>query len=386
MNYDLKDYSYTLPPERIAQEATHPHHDARMMVIDRESWSIEHEATFFELPSFLEENRIVFFNDSRVLRSRLILQDVEIEKPSWERSIITHGEIFFLGLKDDTIFEALIQPGNKFKIGNKIHAFGIVFHIVGMTDSWRLLKVEGWDMMTIMEQYGTLPLPPYIAYSAEKESDYQTVFAKNDGSVAAPTASLHFTSELLERIKNPKEYITLHVGLGTFQWIKTSDIRDYDIHAERIEVPISLFERIAAYKSSGNKFVAVGTTVTRTLESLPFLWKEFDENMRRIFTVEVRDYWDMLTETLERKNYIHGIRRDENTGTVFFETTIYITPGYRFLLVDDLITNFHLPESSLLVLVSAFIGQENVREIYRHAIEEEYRFYSFGDGMYIRGK
>lgn len=102
--------------------------------------------------------------------------------------------------------------------------------------------------------------------------------------------------------------------------------------------------------------------------------------------MEVRDYWDMLTETLERKNYIHGIRRDENTGTVFFETTIYITPGYRFLLVDDLITNFHLPESSLLVLVSAFIGQENVREIYRHAIEEEYRFYSFGDGMYIRGK
>ncbi len=237
-----------------------------------------------------------------------------------------------------------------------------------------------------MEKYGELPLPPYIEYRKEKEKDYQTTFAKNNGSVAAPTASLHFTEELLGRIKNPKEYVTLHVGLGTFKGIDVADIRDYHIHRETIEIELSLFERITAYKKNGQKTVAVGTTVCRTLESLPSLWGVLDETVKKSLNDETQNYWNMLTQNMNNMNWIHTIMVNHELWTLNFETAIYITPGYEFWIVDELITNFHLPESSLLVLVSAFMGKENVDALYQHAIREKYRFFSFWDGMYIRGK
>ncbi len=237
-----------------------------------------------------------------------------------------------------------------------------------------------------METYGELPLPPYITYSKEKERDYQTSFAKTDGSVAAPTASLHFTRELMDAIENPKEYITLHVGLGTFKGIDTSDIRDYHIHAETIEIPLDLFSRIYAYKTTDKKLIAVGTTVCRTLESLPSLWQSLDQEMKEIFDSNIIAYWNTLTEDLAPTNWIEHITYDSQTGSLTFSTSIYITPGYTFRIVDELITNFHLPESSLLVLVSAFMGKENVDAFYTHAIQERYRFFSFGDGIYIRSE
>ncbi len=229
--------------------------------------------------------------------------------------------------------------------------------------------------MTIEEMmlsYGELPLPPYIHYEKSKEKDYQTIFAEKSGSVAAPTASLHFTRELLERLPHEKISVTLHVGLGTFHGVDTPDIRDYHIHREMVEVDKSLFSRIASLKRDNKKILAVGTTVCRTLESLPYLWKAFDPATKEVFDPETRSYWESLSgETC----YIENIEiRGEH---IFFETSIFIYPGKAFLLVDDLITNFHLPESSLLILVSAFIGREEALALYEEAIRKEYRFFSF---------
>ena len=235
-----------------------------------------------------------------------------------------------------------------------------------------------------MEKYGELPLPPYIAYSKEKEDDYQTRFAKIDGSVAAPTASLHFTDELMQAIRNPKEYITLHVGLGTFKGIDTEDIREYQIHRETIEIEIGIFRKIAQYKNTGKKLIAVGTTVCRTLESLPSLWRSIDEELKELLDQDTRAYWDNNTQDLGDHNWIKNISYDSRAESLTFSTSIYITPWYLFRIIDELITNFHLPESSLLVLVSAFMGKEHVDALYAHAIQEKYRFFSFGDGMYIK--
>lgn len=386
MNYELSDYSYTLPEELIAQEAIHPHHDARMMVIDRETWEKVDDAKFIDLPHYMDEDHIIFFNNSKVLRSRLVLENIEYQKKDWEKNILEKWEIFFLRKWESNQFEALIQPGNKFSIWALFYAFWVTFRVVWISDSWRILEIQGGDVLDILEKYGRLPLPPYISYEKEKEDDYQTIFAKEWWSVAAPTASLHFTRELLESLPQEKEYVTLHVGLGTFQWIKTEDIRDYQIHSELISIETVLFTKIAQLKQNGKKIVGVGTTVCRTLESLPFAWKLLDPTIKKSFEKHVCDYWDSLWNTNQDKDYIQNITLLENWSKISFETTIYITPGYHFAVIDDLITNFHLPESSLLVLVSAFLWHTNTKKIYQDAIDLRYRFYSFGDGMYIRGK
>ncbi len=251
-------------------------------------------------------------------------------------------------------------------------------------------------MNDLLAAHGALPLPPYIEYSSEKEADYQTSFAEKDGSVAAPTASLHFTSELMDKIKNQKEYLTLHVGLGTFKGIDTTDIRAYAIHSEAIEIPLDIFATITTLRQEKKRIVAVGTTACRTLESLPSLWRALDLDIQNSIDANIRDYWNTLIEDLEENDWIDDIILN-NTNTPYsdsgiscdlseisFSTSIYITPGYRFHIVDDLITNFHIPESSLLVLVSAFLGYEATMDIYERAIAGKYRFYSFGDGMYIR--
>ncbi len=262
-----------------------------------------------------------------------------------------------------------------------------------MTDSGRLLEIVDTQavdsesrILDFLSTHGALPLPPYIEYSAEKEVDYQTSFARTDGSVAAPTASLHFTSELMDKIGNQKEYLTLHVGLGTFQGIATPDVRDYDIHRERIEIQLDIFQRIATLKTAGKKIVAVGTTACRTLESLPYLWREIKEDIKESIDANTRKYWDDITNMLEKQDWIHDITFNFAPSTLHFSTSIYITPGYTFRIVDDLITNFHLSESSLLVLVSAFLGYDQMMSIYEYAMDKQYRFYSFGDGMYIRSK
>ncbi|NRH20663.1 S-adenosylmethionine:tRNA ribosyltransferase-isomerase [Candidatus Gracilibacteria bacterium] len=382
----LSDYDYDLPEELIAQEAIHPHHNAKMMVIDKELGDITTETTFWNLDTYISPNGVLFLNDSRVVRSRIILKNIPYKKASSELGILNEGEIFYLSSISDTYFDALVRPGNKFKVGTIFEIGKYHLEVKENTESGRVIKIEGGTISDFLIQHGSLPLPPYIKYSEEKESDYQTSFAKKDGSVAAPTASLHFTKELLEKLPCKKEYITLHVGLGTFQGIKTSDVRDYQIHSEKVEISKDIFSKIVTIKSNQQKIIAVGTTATRVLESLPYLWMTLHQESKNTIDINTRNYWDTITETIEDKNWIHSTEESREGNSITFETSIYITPGFLFKIVDELITNFHLGGSSLLVLISAFLGYEKTKKIYEYAIKNKYRFYSFGDGMYIGGK
>lgn len=383
--FNLSDYTYSIPPDLIAQESIHPPHDARMMVIDRYTGKIIDETTFWKLDAYLGKDRILFFNDSRVIKSRVILKNIPF-KTSNNSEWIINGEIFYLWNNDNTTFTALVRPGNKFKIGTLLEVGEYIIEVLEMTETGRILILKKWNISSFLEKYGTLPLPPYIEYTAEKEVDYQTVFAKNDWSVAAPTASLHFTHELLEKIQCQKEYLTLHIGLWTFKWIQTSDIRDYIIHSEKVEVSFDIFQKIANIKNNNQKIVAVGTTATRSLESLPYLWKKLDGRYISKIDAKTRKYWNSITTHIKDCHFIENPAIIWNNTAIHFDTSIYITPGYEFQIIDDLITNFHLSESSLLVLVSAFLGINETKMIYNQAIKNWYRFYSFGDGMYIRWK
>jgi S-adenosylmethionine:tRNA ribosyltransferase-isomerase len=370
------------------------------MVIDRTSWDLEAESTFWHLDEFLWDDQVIFFNNSRVLRARIALSDISYTDPNWVEKTLGEWEIFYLKTIASDTFEALVRPGNKFKIGTKLRIWEYEIEVIEITDSGRILKINNLQLTinNLLATHGALPLPPYIEYSREKEADYQTSFAEKDGSVAAPTASLHFTSELMDKIENQKEYVTLHVGLGTFKGIDTTDIRAYAIHSEAIEVPLDIFTTITKLRQEKKRIVAVGTTACRTLESLPSLWRALDPDVHNSIDANIRDYWNTLIQYLEENDWIHDIVLNNTNipssdsgiscsfSEISFSTSIYITPGYRFRVVDDLITNFHIPESSLLVLVSAFLGYEATMTIYERAIAGNYRFYSFGDGMYIRWK
>lgn len=384
--FSLSDYRYILPDDLIAQEATHPHHDARMMVVNRDTGNIEAETIFWNITNHLGEDRVLFFNDSRVVKSRIVLKHINYIKNNGNSWTLTSGEIFYLSNTTENTFDALVRPGNKFQIGTIFEIWEYKIEVIWINESGRILKLIGGSINSFLEKYGSLPLPPYIKYDESKEADYQTSFAKNDWSVAAPTASLHFTKELMDKIQSPKEYITLHVGLGTFKWIQTTDIRDYNIHSEKIEVKLDIFQKIANIKVENKKIVAIGTTATRTLESLPYLWIEMSIDIKNTIEAKTCNYWNMLTKTIEKQKWIDSIYLDSKLLSIHFNTSIYITPWYEFIIVNDIITNFHLSESSLLVLVSAFIGHNNTQKIYNYAIWEHYRFYSFWDGMYIRWK
>ncbi len=351
------------------------------MVIDRESGEQRDESTFWNIDTFLGDDRVIFFNNSRVIPARIRLHSIPFEEENGKKWILENWEILFCKKNSDTTFEALVRPGKRFKKWTRFFFPEGIISVRNITEEGRILESEWCDIIHIMEKYGELPLPPYIAYSKDKEKDYQTAFAKESWSVAAPTASLHFTGALLEKIQNEKHYVTLHVGLGTFKWINTDDIREYVIHKETIEIEKSIFETIARLKNDNKKNVAVGTTVCRTLESLPFLWEKLSLEIRESYIPSVQEFWNTLLRN-DGINPISEIHVTENS--IFFETQIYIYPGIQFLLVDDLVTNFHLSESSLLVLVSAFMGRETIMNIYKEAIDKQYRFFSFWDGMYIR--
>lgn len=384
--FSKKDYTYHLPEELIAQEAVHPHHNARIIIIDRESGTIDAEDIFWNLDAHLDKRRVFFFNNSKVLRSRIPLKNTPIQRIDGSTGMISSGEIFFLKNRDNAEFEALVHPGNKFKIGTKIFIGDSIITVVQKTDSWRVLSITGESIFHLMEHSGNLPLPPYIAYEKEKEADYQTSFASKEGSVAAPTASLHFTKELLDKIPNRKYYTTLHVWLGTFKGIDTDDVREYAIHEERAEVEFGIFDAIAIEKNKGNRIISVGTTVCRTLESLPFVWKLLDTSLQKRFPEETQHYWNQLSMNIASTSWIQSIDANTDEQLLSFSTAIYILPWHAFLVIDELITNFHLPESSLLVLVSALIGNTETLSIYQQAIKKGYRFYSFWDGIYIRWK
>lgn len=335
------DFYFDLPEELIAQTPLEKRDASRLLHLDKHSGAVEHRH-FFDIKSYLRAGDCLVLNDSRVLPARLIGA-----RP-------TGGAVELVLLKDlgDNKWECLSRPGRKTKPGQEI-LFGdgeLKATILSVADGGnRIVKFEYEGIfLEILEKLGKMPLPPYIKEELQDSERYQTVYSKELGSAAAPTAGLHFTKELIKEIEaNGVKvcYVTLHVGLGTFRPVKAEDIEDHDMHSEFCIVPDETATTVNETKKSGGRIVAVGTTSCRTLESFTG-----DDGM-----LKATSGW----------------------------TNIFIYPGYRFKCIDALITNFHLPESTLIMLVSALAGRENVLNAYKTAVEERYRFFSFGDAMFI---
>ena len=335
------DFFYELPEELIAQTPLEKRDGSRLMRLSKESGEIEHRH-FYELTEFLRKGDCLVLNNSRVLPARLI----GCRK--------TGGAVEIVLLRDlgEGLWECLSRPGRKTKPGTEL-VFGdgeLTATVEAVAEGGnRLVRFHySGIFLECLERLGKMPLPPYIKAELQDSERYQTVYSKELGSAAAPTAGLHFTLELLEKIKAMGVnvcYVTLHVGLGTFRPVKEEEIEDHDMHSEFCMVPPETAEIITRTKKQGGRVIAVGTTSCRTLESFAK-----DDG-----TIEESSGW----------------------------TDIFIFPGYRFKCVDALITNFHLPESTLIMLVSALAGRENVLHAYKTAVDERYRFFSFGDAMFI---
>ena len=338
----LSDFNYHLPEELIAQDPLLKRSDSRLMVLNRETGSIEHRA-FHNIIEYLNPGDCLVVNETKVLPARLIGV-----KEGTGASI----EVLLLKRVDDRVWETLVKPGKKARPGTRI-SFGegkLVGEVMDVVEEGnRLVRFEYEGIFEeVLDELGQMPLPPYITHALEDKNRYQTVYAKHTGSAAAPTAGLHFTEELLEQIEEKGVKIarvTLHVGLGTFRPVKVENILEHHMHSEFYMIDEEAAEIINTTKKNGGKIISVGTTSTRTLESVA------DENG----LVKPCSGW----------------------------TEIFIYPGYKFKIVDKLITNFHLPESTLLMLVSALYDREKILEAYEEAVEEKYRFFSFGDAMFI---
>ena len=339
----VKDFDYYLPEELIAQDPLEKRSDSRLMIVGREDGSIEHKH-FYDIIDYVNPGDCLVINDTKVIPARLMGV-----KEDTGASI----EVLLLKRREEKAWETLVKPGKKARVGARI-SFGdglLVGEVIDIVEEGnRLIRFEYegiWE--ELLDKLGQMPLPPYITHKLQDRNRYQTVYAKNDGSAAAPTAGLHFTKELLEQLKeNGVEiaHVTLHVGLGTFRPVKVDNILEHHMHSEFYVVEQEEADKINAAKANGKRIISVGTTSTRTLESVA------DEN---------------------------GIVR---AGSGW--TDIFIYPGYKFKVVDCLITNFHLPESTLLMLVSAFSSRENMLNAYEVAVSERYRFFSFGDAMFIQ--
>ena len=336
------DFYYELPQELIAQTPIQKRDASRLMTLDRATGAVEHHH-FYELPDFLRPGDCLILNDSRVLPARLL------------GSRLPGGgacEVLLLIDRGEKTWECLVRPGRKMRTGAKL-SFGdgaLTAEVVGEVEGGNRLVRFDYEgiFLEVLEKLGKMPLPPYIKEELQDRERYQTVYSRVVGSAAAPTAGLHFTPELLETIAARGVgigYVTLHVGLGTFRPVKEEDITDHEMHSEYCVIPQETADLINRTKAAGGRCICVGTTSCRTLES----WAREDGFM------EAKAGW----------------------------TNIYIYPGYRFKVMDGLVTNFHLPESTLIMLVSAFAGREHVLAAYEEAVRERYRFFSFGDAMFI---
>lgn len=339
---DVKDFYYDLPQELIAQDPLEDRSSSRLMVLDKITGEVEHRH-FKDITEYLRPGDCLVINNTKVIPARLYGV-----KEGTEAKI----EILLLKRKENDIWETLVKPGKKCKIGTKI-VFGegiLTGEVVDIVEEGnRLIQFHYEGIFEeILDRLGQMPLPPYITHQLQDKNRYQTVYAKYDGSAAAPTAGLHFTPELLQQVRDMGVEIaevTLHVGLGTFRPVKVDNILDHHMHSEFYMVTQEAADKINNAKKNGHRVICVGTTSCRTIESAA------DEN-------------GMLKES---------------SGW----TEIFIYPGYKFKVLDCLITNFHLPESTLLMLVSALAGREHVLAAYEEAVKEGYRFFSFGDAMMI---
>lgn len=358
LDQQLSRYDYHLPEDLIAQNPVVPRDISRLFVVKNKTH--EHQS-FADLPKILAPGDLLVMNNSKVIPARLLGHKLNLQTNSLGSPV----EALLLEPLEQNQWLALVKPGRRLKPGAKI-IFGTEQNstlraTVLSTDHvtrGRVLKFEPSENFSLMDQihcHGEIPLPPYIQNSQAKPEQYQTVYASNPGSVAAPTAGLHFTPELLEQLEEigiHHEFVTLHVGIGTFRPVEIENIVEHEMHAEWIEVPRKTIEAIAETKAKGGRVIAVGTTSVRSLESLA--------------QAQLREHTCNLNSS--------GFQGKSN---------LFIYPGYQWQVVDGLITNFHLPKSSLLMLVSALIGRERLLALYREAIAQKYRFFSFGDAMLI---
>lgn len=340
---NVKDYDYDLPEELIAQDPLEDRSSSRLMVLDRQTGEVQHRH-FTDILEYLHPGDCLVINNTKVIPARLfgVKEDTQAKI-----------EVLLLKRKENDIWETLVKPGKKAKPGTKL-VFGdglLTAEVVDVVEEGNRLIQFHYDGIfeEILDQLGQMPLPPYITHQLKDKNRYQTVYAKYDGSAAAPTAGLHFTKELLQKVKDMGvdiAEVTLHVGLGTFRPVKVENVLDHHMHSEFYMVSQEAADKINRAKENGHRVIAVGTTSTRTLEAAA------DENGH-------------LQET---------------SGW----TEIFIYPGYQFKVIDALITNFHLPQSTLVMLVSALAGREHVLHAYETAVKEKYRFFSFGDAMLIQ--
>ena len=339
---NVKDFDFYLPEEQIAQDPLEHRADSKLMVLNRNSGEIEHKI-FKDITGYLKKGDCLVINNTKVLPARLFG-----EKEGTGAKI----ELLLLKRRENDIWETLVKPGRKAKIGAKIIFGGGVLtgEIIDEVEEGNRLIQFTYDGIfeEILDKLGQMPLPPYITHQLKDKNRYQTVYAKEEGSAAAPTAGLHFTKELLKEIEEMGvtiAHVTLHVGLGTFRPVKVENVLDHHMHSEFYCIEESEAKKINETKKNGGRVIAVGTTSTRTLESAT------DEN---------------------------GVLQAKAGNT-----EIFIYPGYKFKMIDGLITNFHLPQSTLLMLVSAFSSREYVLNAYETAVKEGYRFFSFGDAMFL---
>ena len=336
------DFYYDLPEELIAQDPLEDRSASRLMVLDKNTGKIQHHI-FKEIVDYLNPGDCLVVNDTKVIPARLYGAKVGTDAKI---------EVLLLKRKENNIWETLVKPGKKAKIGTRI-SFGdglLMGEVVDIVEEGNRLIQFSYDGIfeEILDKLGQMPLPPYITHQLKDKNRYQTVYAKHDGSAAAPTAGLHFTPELLEEIKAKGvniAHVTLHVGLGTFRPVKVEDVTQHHMHSEFYVVEEDQAALINETKKKGGKIISVGTTSLRTLESAS----------SEDGTLKAGSGW----------------------------TDIFIYPGYRFKIVDRLITNFHLPESTLIMLVSALAGKEHIMAAYEEAVKDKYRFFSIGDAMFI---
>lgn len=335
----VTDFDYDLPQELIAQHPMEPRDHSRLLVVDKKTGEIEHKH-FYDLVNYLKPGDVLVFNDTRVIPARL----------HGTKDTGAHVEVFLLTRRDATDWEVLVRPGKKLQVGAKINfSDELSCEVIEHTDfGGRVVRFKYDGIFEeILDRLGETPLPPYITAPLEDKERYQTVYNRERGSAAAPTAGLHFTKELLQKIKDigcEEVFVTLHVGLGTFRPVSEAKIEDHKMHKEFYTVSQEAADAVNKAKTEGRRIIAVGTTAVRTLEAA-------------------------------------GADGQLHAGSSW--TNIFIYPGYKFRLVDDLVTNFHLPQSTLLMLVSTLSTREIMLQTYKKAVEEKYRFFSFGDAMFI---
>ncbi|MCR5374735.1 MAG: tRNA preQ1(34) S-adenosylmethionine ribosyltransferase-isomerase QueA [Lachnospiraceae bacterium] len=338
----VKDYWFDLPKEQIAQDPLPDRSSSKLMVLSKETGKVEHKV-FTDIIDYLMPGDCLVLNNTKVIPARLYGIKEGMEKPV---------EILLLKRKENDCWECLVKPGKKLRTGAEV-TFGdglLKGTIIDVLDDGnRIIQFEYKGIFEeILDKLGLMPLPPYITHELKDKNRYQTVYAKYDGSAAAPTAGLHMTEELLRKIRDKGvdvAEVTLHVGLGTFRPVKEENVLDHKMHSEHYEVTEEAAEKINKAKKNGNRVICVGTTSCRTVES--------------------------------------AANPDGTIAAKTGDTEIFIYPGYKFKILDALITNFHLPESTLIMLVSALAGRENVLNAYEEAVKNKYRFFSFGDAMFI---